>query len=189
MDDQTVIENIRQGDPTAVSLVYAAYQSDFVKWVRRYAQCDDEDAIEYFQASVIILYDNVQQGKLLQLQSALKTYLFGVAKKLIWQSNRSQARKQKVYAEYFLMEQVQQTTADAEKEQERDLDLVSHCFDLLGEPCHRLLDLFYYRQKKMEEIADLMGYKNPETAKNQKYKCMERLRKMVEDERTLSSLT
>jgi hypothetical protein len=49
----------------------------------------------------------------------------------------------------------------------------------LGEPCHELLGFYYFGRKTMEEISTIMGYKNPDTAKNQKYKCMERLRKMV----------
>jgi RNA polymerase sigma-70 factor (ECF subfamily) len=76
--------------------------------------------------------------------------------------------------------------ADSSQEmasQELDLALVHRCFERIGDPCHRLLEFFYFRQKSMEEISAELGYKNPETAKNQKYKCMERLRKLVDDER------
>jgi len=68
-------------------------------------------------------------------------------------------------------------------QKELDLKMVSKALTLIGEPCHQLLDFFYFSKKSMEEISSSMGYKNPETAKNQKYKCMERLRKLVEDER------
>ena len=30
----------------------------------------------------------------------------------------------------------------------------------------------------MQELADVFGYHNPDNAKNQKYKCMNRLRKL-----------
>jgi len=66
--------------------------------------------------------------------------------------------------------------------EENNLELISQCFNRLGDPCRSLLDLFYYKKKSMEEIAVELNYKNAETAKNQKYKCMERLRKMVEAE-------
>ena len=39
----------------------------------------------------------------------------------------------------------------------------------------------------MQEITDAMQYKNPETAKNQKCKCMARLRKLVDEEIELNS--
>jgi RNA polymerase sigma-70 factor (ECF subfamily) len=62
--------------------------------------------------------------------------------------------------------------------------LISTTLSKIGDPCYRLLELFYFVQKTMEEISVELGYKNPETTKNQKYKCMERLRKMVEEERS-----
>ena len=52
----------------------------------------------------------------------------------------------------------------------------------LGQPCQRLIELFYYEKKSIPEITLAMNYKNPETAKNQKCKCMARLRKLFEEE-------
>jgi RNA polymerase sigma-70 factor (ECF subfamily) len=74
------------------------------------------------------------------------------------------------------------TSSEQFENDENNLELVSRCFNQLGDPCHSLLDLFYYHKNSMEEIALALNYKNPETAKNQKYKCMERLRKLVEAE-------
>lgn len=188
MEDQTILNQVLNDDPQALAAVYSSHRNEFVGWIKRFARCDDDDAMEYFQASVIIFYDNIRSGKITDLQSSIKTYLFGVGKNLVWQSNRRQARHQRVYAEYYLSELVQQDS-ESQDLTESELDLVSHCFEQLSEHCHTLLDLFYYKQKKMEEIAVELGYKNIETTKNQKYKCMERLRKMVEEQRTLNAVT
>jgi DNA-directed RNA polymerase specialized sigma24 family protein len=67
--------------------------------------------------------------------------------------------------------------------EENNLNLISRCFDQLGDPCHTLLDLFYYQKKSMEEITVELNYKNTDSAKNQKYKCIERLRKLVDTEK------
>ena len=48
----------------------------------------------------------------------------------------------------------------------------------LGEPCKSLLDAYYIQKKGMTEIASEFGYTNADNAKNQKYKCLMRLKKL-----------
>jgi hypothetical protein len=48
----------------------------------------------------------------------------------------------------------------------------------LGEPCKSLLEAFYIQKRSMQEIATGFGYTNAENAKNQKYKCLMRLKKL-----------
>jgi len=48
----------------------------------------------------------------------------------------------------------------------------------LGEPCKSLLEAFYMQKRSMQEIASGFGYTNSENAKNQKYKCLMRLKKL-----------
>ena len=48
----------------------------------------------------------------------------------------------------------------------------------LGEPCKSLLEAYYLRKMNMQEIAFSFGYTNAENAKNQKYKCLMRLKKI-----------
>jgi DNA-directed RNA polymerase specialized sigma24 family protein len=48
----------------------------------------------------------------------------------------------------------------------------------LGEPCKSLLEAYYFEKKNMVEIAEQFGYTNADNAKNQKYKCLMRLKKI-----------
>jgi DNA-directed RNA polymerase specialized sigma24 family protein len=48
----------------------------------------------------------------------------------------------------------------------------------LGEPCKSLLEAYYLDRKNMLEIAQSFGYTNADNAKNQKYKCLMRLKKI-----------
>jgi hypothetical protein len=48
----------------------------------------------------------------------------------------------------------------------------------LGEPCKSLLEAYYLEKKNMQEIAMNFGYTNADNAKNQKYKCLMRLKKI-----------
>src|SRR5688572_30068412 len=185
MSDSELVRLVRSGDGSGLSFMYEKYRREFVSWIRKFSNCSLEEAQEYYQASTLILYENIMSRKVTDLQSSLKTYLFGIGKNLTYQHHRNSKRLEKAKAEYMIEMEIAGDSLQA-LQKEVDLKLVSKALTLIGEPCHQLLDFFYFSKKSMEEISSSMGYKNPETAKNQKYKCMERLRKLVEDERKAS---
>jgi RNA polymerase sigma factor (sigma-70 family) len=185
MSDADLLHLVQSGDASGLSFVYEKYRKEYINWIRRFGNCSTDDAREFYQGTILIFYENVINGKLSALQSSLKTYLFGIGKNLVLHEYRKDSRGERVKAEFVL----QSHLADTPQEMlidDLELALVHRCFDRIGDPCHRLLKLFYFHQKTMEEISAELGYKNPETAKNQKYKCMERLRKLVEGERPSS---
>ena len=55
---------------------------------------------------------------------------------------------------------------------------MSEALNALGEPCRSIIEDFYIRDFSMESISDKFGYTNSENAKNQKYKCLQRLKKL-----------
>jgi hypothetical protein len=61
---------------------------------------------------------------------------------------------------------------------EKIVSKLSACFEQIGEPCNSILKAFYVQNKSMNAIAEEFGYTNPENAKTQKYKCLNRIRKL-----------
>src|SRR5690606_23662726 len=48
----------------------------------------------------------------------------------------------------------------------------------LGEPCKTILYDFYIKNRSMADICEKFGYTNTDNAKTQKYKCLQRLKKL-----------
>jgi DNA-directed RNA polymerase specialized sigma subunit len=46
--------------------------------------------------------------------------------------------------------------------------------------CYQLFQLFYYQSRSMREIADELGYSSEANARQQKYKCLTRLRAHID---------
>lgn len=182
MSDAELLRLVRSGDPSGLSFVYEKYRKEYINWIKRFGNCSIDDACEYYQGTILIFYENVMSGKLATLQSSLKTYLFGIGKNLVMHQYRKNIRGERVKAEFILQTHLADSAQDLIAE-DQDLAIIHRCFERIGNPCHRLLELFYFHQRSMEEICLELGYKNSETAKNQKYKCMERLRKLVDDEK------
>lgn len=59
-----------------------------------------------------------------------------------------------------------------------DFAIMDRAMNSLGEPCKSLLESYYLQKKGMHEIAADFGYTNADNAKNQKYKCLMRLKKL-----------
>jgi len=69
---------------------------------------------------------------------------------------------------------------DVEEYEKRDLEfaMMEKAIGSLGEPCKSLIEAFYIQKRNMQDIASQFGYTNADNAKNQKYKCLMRLKKL-----------
>ena len=70
--------------------------------------------------------------------------------------------------------------ADLESFEKKDAAyaIMDRALNSLGEPCKGLLEGYYLNKKGMQELAADFGYTNADNAKNQKYKCLMRLKKL-----------
>lgn len=170
MKQDTLIEALRSGSEDAIRQLYRLYRKEFLHWAIRTYNCREEEALDAFQETVIILYEKIQGNEEFQLQSQLKTYLFGVAKK----------RLNKQYSkELVLEESTAQFLVGLEEDKLEASDQVQQLANLVAKmkpPCDQVLFLYYYRSFTMESIANDLGYSSPDVAKTQKNRCLKKLR-------------
>ncbi len=186
MNQEEIIHKIRTGGQTELGLVYEEYREEFLHWIGREYHCSPDDSKDIYQLTILIFHDNIKQGKLEHLMSSVKTYLFGIGKNIAKENFRKEKRyvpisKEKWLKENLIDEPTQTIDEDA-------FARAKSALNKLGQPCQRLIELFYYERKSIPEITAELDYKNPETAKNQKCKCMARLRKIFEKESVNNSI-
>jgi len=175
-----IIQKIRSGGQTELGMIYEEYRKEFLQWITKEYECSLDDGKDIYQLVILIFYDNIKQGKLEFLVSSVKTYLFGIGKNLAKDNRRKEKKftpiNQEKWLKEYLIDEPDQVI------EESTFAIAKRALEKLGQPCQRLIELFYYENKNMQEITDAMQYKNSETAKNQKCKCMARLRKLVDQE-------
>ncbi|MBS1946573.1 MAG: sigma-70 family RNA polymerase sigma factor [Bacteroidetes bacterium] len=140
-----------------------------------------EDAKDVFQESMIVLYEKVKSGSF-ELNCQIKTYLYSVCRRL-WLKRLSQGQRN-TPDELEKIESTVLVEDDLDKHNQQDADFknMERAMTNLGEPCKSLLEAYYIRKKNMVEIAESFGYTNADNAKNQKYKCLMRLKKIFFDQ-------
>lgn len=180
MSDDHIIALIRNGGHPELGMVYEKYRTEFIQWVTKEFRCSEDDGKDIYQLTILIFYENIRSGKLEHLVSSVKTYLFGIGKNVardnMRKSRRNTAINQEKWLKEYLVDDIDEPV------DESMFTMARQALAALGEPCKQLLELYYYDRRSMEEISDRLNYKNADTAKNQKCKCMARLRKLFERE-------
>jgi len=134
-----------------------------------------EDAKDIFQEALIVLYEKVRSGNF-ELNCALRTYVYSVSRRL-WLKRLMQQNR--IHITDVSEEVVVVDDAMAEHDRRNaEFTIMEKAMGGLGEPCKSLLEAFYLQKRSMQEIAASFGYTNAENAKNQKYKCLVRLKKL-----------
>jgi RNA polymerase sigma factor (sigma-70 family) len=182
MTQDEIIQKIKAGGQAELGLVYETYRKEFLHWIVKEYNCSTDDSQDIYQLTILVFYDNIKNGKLEHLVSSVKTYLFGIGKNMVMDLGRKAKRNTPIDKERWLNDYLMDEPDNAPTEQM--ISSARKALVKLGEPCRQLIELFYYGKKTMEEITSELNYKNAETAKNQKCKCMKRLRKLYEEEQT-----
>lgn len=135
-----------------------------------------DDARDIFQEAMIVLYEKVRSGSF-ELNCMIKTYVYSVSRRL-WLKRLQQMNH------YAPVSDNLEETIPVEEEIEENERInyeflaMDRAISSLGEPCKSLLEAYYLDRKNMLEIAQSFGYTNADNAKNQKYKCLMRLKKI-----------
>ena len=186
MTDDQIIERIRSGGQSELGWIYEEYRREFLHWICREFNCSTDDGKDIYQLTILIFYENVRSGKLQHLVSSIKTYLFGIGKNVARDNMRKVRRNTSINQLQWLKEFLIDEPDD--KPDEQLFMIATRVLGNLGQPCQRLVELFYYERKSMEEISAELNYKNADTAKNQKCKCMARLRSLFEKEMSTTTV-
>ena len=136
----------------------------------------EDDAKDIYQEGIIILHDKIKSGDF-ELTSKLKTFLYSVCRRL-WLKKLSHKSRFggniKDYEDHFTVES--ELTQHEEKDQQ--FLLMNNALADLGEPCKTIIEDFYIHNSSMQDICEKFGYTNADNAKTQKYKCLQRLKKL-----------
>lgn len=136
----------------------------------------DDEAKDIYQEGVIVFYEKIRDNSL-ELSCQIKTYLYSVCRRLWLKRLAEKGRFASKLDETDSFVPVDEDTLQYE-EQERQFGIMGEALEQLGEPCRSLIEDFYIRMQNMQDITDKFGYTNTDTAKNQKYKCLQRLKKI-----------
>lgn len=148
----------------------------------------EEDAKDVYQEAFIVVWNNIKNNSFIPInETAIEGYLFSIAKNKWMDIVRSARFK---HTNNGINEDIiKGEINDVYQDEVYDLKLKStmNAFKNLGEPCKELLTTFYFKQKSLKDIATLLNIEEA-TARNKKYRCMEKLRSLVIPQKNLHKI-
>ncbi len=183
MNDDDIIEGIKNFDNTAANGLYNRHKDYCLRFMNK-MYLDEDTNKDIYQDTVILFIEKIRAHKLTLENTSIQTYLNSVCRNQVlvrlkqknkpvllgddWENNYSDK-----YADWF------------DEQAEIKTDRIKIIMEELegmkkkGQVCYELLRKAFFENKTMEAIAASMNYTNADNAKNQSYRCRERLKKQV----------
>ena len=135
----------------------------------------DADAEDVFQDTMIILLEKLRMDDFV-ITASVKSYIMGIAKNIWLKKIRNSFKvteitddhTNKFYQEIDII--IQQEKTYFEKLNDYLHKITNHCKGLIHD--------MFFKNKTIEQIQTDYGYKTRHNALNQKYKCVEQIRKL-----------
>jgi RNA polymerase sigma factor (sigma-70 family) len=175
INEQALLKGLASNETKAIETLY----KDNFGMVQTYILQNNgsyDDARDIFQEAMIALYEKAQSDSFV-LTCQIKTYVYSICRRL-WLKRLQQMGR---YAQP--VENLEETVGVEEEIEEHErknaaFAIMDRAMGSLGEPCKSLLEGYYIQKKDMQQLAETFGYTNADNAKNQKYKCLMRLKKL-----------
>jgi len=164
---ENIIPKIKSGDLLELDKVYLAIKPKFIAYAQRqFPAVPLEEIEDIYQDTIIVFYQNIKRGVLTEITSSLSAYIIQIGKIKLIQYTEQYTKSRDAQAN-FADKQIKELEYDAKIDQ-----AVKFIFSKMTDSCKQILQLFYYEKKSMDEIAIMLNYKNADTVKSKKSRCI-----------------
>ena len=175
INEKALLQGLARNETKSVETIYRENYNTVHALIINNNGSSDE-AKDIFQEAMIVLYEKVRSGSF-ELNCQIKTYLYSVCRRLwlkrLQHLNRYSAPVENIDNIVPVEEEI-----EAHEQRNAEFEMMHKAISGLGEPCKSLLEAYYLQKRNMQDIAASFGYTNADNAKNQKYKCLVRLKKL-----------
>jgi RNA polymerase sigma factor (sigma-70 family) len=176
--DNELLEKLQSKDEAAYRLLYKFYYPSIKSFISQNSG-NAEDAEDIFQESVIVLFQKINDPGF-NLTSSLKTYLFSISRNLWLKRLRTikLITTDEIYDDNNFVE-TDELAFELKPEISKE-DKLQNWMAKVTENCRRILKAIFFYKEPMDSLMVKMGWKNKHTADNQKYKCVQQVKKEAE---------
>ena len=166
--------DFKKNPNAAIKKVYTSYRDGFVQFCKSYSW-DEETILDQFQESVIALYENLINNRINNKETQIKTYLYAIGKNKVLKTLSKNKVKTIELDSFISIDASETDVQDISYHREQYIE----AFKQLGEKCKNIIILFYYKNQSIEQISEDLNYKNNNTVKAHKSRCMTKLRSIA----------
>jgi RNA polymerase sigma-70 factor (ECF subfamily) len=161
------LKKIKEGDLQELDKIYLEVKPLFVKFAQeKYKNTPYEVIEDVFQDTIVDLYHNIKTGALEEIHTSLSAYLIYIGNSKLG-SYLNESKQVIANDSYFAENAIELDEYDHKID-----NAVKFILTKMNDSCKKILNLFYFNKKSLDEIAYLLGYKNGDVVKVQKSRCI-----------------
>lgn len=171
LNEDETLAGLRAGDQGVLDSIYKTNYQVVEAMVLKNSGSVDE-AKDVFQDTMLVFLKNIAKANF-QLTAAIGTYLYSIAWRL-WMKRLRQTSKLTNSEEDQVIE-----AFDFEIISKSPDDMLNQVVELLnrnGKNCLEILKKIYFNDLSFDEIAEELGYASGQVVREQKYRCIKRVR-------------
>jgi len=177
------INALIHNDAKEITTLYDANRVAFLNFGKKYG-LDYDDLSDIYQDAFIALRKNAINGKLDDVKSTLKTYLFGIGKFKIYDLLKERKKTISYEPSFHIADDIDDVAPisfDSNPAEELTIEqqLLKTYFRKLGKKCKELLTLSFSRGLSNDEIVEITDYNNNAVVRSQKSRCIKTLKEMI----------
>ena len=173
------VDALKYDDNKRIKELYGLHRDEFFVFSKKY-QIEESDCADIYQEAFLAIRKHAISGKLYNINSGFKTYLFGIGKHLIFDKIKDNTSKKSYDPKLHHSDTDYETISiDPTKELTKEQELLRHHFNNLGKSCQQMLTLSFYRGLTNEEIAKQHGYESEAVVRSQKSRCLKTLKDLI----------
>ncbi len=179
MKKEPPLQDFINGDDTALKEVYVEYRLPFINFARKF-QLEQDEILDIYQDTIIAMHENFISGKVEEMRSSIKTYLFSIGKYKIYAYLRANRKMNLLNDKDLPKTAAQEYDFEINENPLTEQQvLMRNGLEKMGGRCRNILELFYYRGLTIDEMRISEGYENNNTVKSQKSRCLKKLKEMI----------
>ncbi len=183
MNDEEIILGIKSYNETSAINLYNKHKDYCLRFMNK-MYSDEEINKDIYQDAVIVFIEKIRADKLTLENTSIQTYLNSICRNQVL-IRLNKKNKPVLIGENLESNYSNRYTDWFDEQDEVKNDRIKILMEELeemkikGQVCYELLKMAFFENKTMDAIAVSMNYTNADNAKNQSYRCRERLKKNV----------
>ena len=176
--NKIALSDFKKNSDLAFGVLYKSY----FKYTKNFVQKNSgslEDAQDIFQDALIILYEKLNADNF-QVYTCLENYVTGIAKNLWLKKLRNYQFSEEISENYYQIHQAE--INDAIENERNYVDKLHDYISSISQHCQNLIQDIFMKNRSIEEIQNKYNYSTKQNAQNQKYKCVEQIRRIKEQQ-------
>jgi RNA polymerase sigma factor (sigma-70 family) len=172
LSDDRILSALKDRDESTINYIYQTYWPMILQLVKTNNGSATE-AKDLYQDSILDFLEKVWQENFI-LTCKIRTFIYSICRNK-WLYQLRGRKKFIEMEEYIEFEKAQEDTQEEAATLPDDKQIIQ-AIHTLGEPCRSLLVGYYYENLSMEQLAQKLNYKSVNVAKQQKFRCKDRLK-------------